>query len=302
MTLWRNYIPPELEFTYFGLHRSPISSSIISQTDVQSNSLTIQCIAHVRAHTPVDIRSSLVEHEAYMFQLASIILNIWKSMCTALLITRNHLLEDTFHGSRATWSNKMSSKLKCSFNKNSYSTFWMVVAMCSHRQRGAMLFESPAQTHELFLKRERWICYNYLVILALSIDFKVVKDKPSVYRKKMILGLTKSSPKEQNAGTNGGAEERQVETPLDLSRSMDEALNKCNETQGRKRSRKGKAYKIDALCLKLQNRMDTEEDEKAEIPRTVRAILVPFTWTTKDGFSLHQVPPSDWKQLVSGLI
>lgn len=56
-----------------------------------------------------------------------------------------------------------------------------------------------------------------------------------------------------------------VETPLDLTKSGEiEDQQKGNHVASRARSRKGKALKLDALCLRLQEKMTSETKDKAE--------------------------------------
>lgn len=54
------------------------------------------------------------------------------------------------------------------------------------------------------------------------------------------------------------------DAPLDLTKSMITVENSSAEAGGRKRSRKGKAYKLDALCLRLQEKMDPDDEEESE--------------------------------------
>lgn len=59
-----------------------------------------------------------------------------------------------------------------------------------------------------------------------------------------------------------GAPSLSGEAPLDLTKSQAPTDSFAAETGGRKRSRKGKAYKLDELCLRLQEKMDPEEEEE----------------------------------------
>ena len=57
------------------------------------------------------------------------------------------------------------------------------------------------------------------------------------------------------------------EAPLDLTKANAPAADgfSAAESGGRKRSRKGKAYKLDALCLRLQEKIEPDEEDLDEM-------------------------------------
>lgn len=79
-----------------------------------------------------------------------------------------------------------------------------------------------------------------------------------------INGVATNNPR-STSSRSSGASSAPAEVPLDLTKS-----NQTDDQQSnRKRSRKGKAFKLDALCLRLQEKMNSENGELEGVSSTL---------------------------------
>lgn len=66
-----------------------------------------------------------------------------------------------------------------------------------------------------------------------------------------------------------------MEAPLDLTKSAIHTQRTPALNPAKRRLRKGKAIKLDALCLKLQKRADASKNEKTMMNKTKRVNFSP---------------------------
>lgn len=78
----------------------------------------------------------------------------------------------------------------------------------------------------------------------------------------------RSSQNVPQTSSNSSNTSELAESPLDLTKSnlpgsqpSDLPVNESTTINGRKRSRKGRAFKLDALCLRLQEKLGNNEEE-----------------------------------------